>query len=69
MTPPHNLQDYRKPEFIAECISLANEFAKPGTVQHFALRLGFMPHNEQDAEAILHRIILENEWYQSQGEY
>ena len=40
-------------------LDLANEFAEPGTVKHFALRLGFMPHNEKDAELILVRVLMD----------
>lgn len=39
------------------CKKLADEFATKGSVKHFALRLGFMPHDEKDAEAILANIV------------
>lgn len=68
MFPPKNLSDCRTSEQILEDHKLANEFATKGSVQHFALRMGFMPYNEEDAEAILKRIILENEWRQSNEE-
>ena len=63
--PPGDLFDCRDSVLIDEDHLLANEFASKGSVQHFALRLGFMPHNEDDAEAILERVIREWEWYQS----
>jgi hypothetical protein len=40
---------------------LAEEFAIQGTVKHFALRLGFMPHDEADAETIIENYINEKE--------
>lgn len=40
---------------------MADEFAEKGTVKHFAMRQGFMPHNEEDAEAILLRYIADLE--------
>jgi hypothetical protein len=53
--------DPRTPEQIAEDLAMANEFASPGTVKHFALRLGFMPYDEAQAEAILTSVIREGE--------
>jgi hypothetical protein len=50
----------------AENLKLANEFATPGTVKHFALRSGYMPHDEADAEAILARCLREGEWWEEQ---
>jgi hypothetical protein len=47
--------------FAAENAALADEFAAPGTVKHFALRLGFMPFDEAAAEAILRGAIEEVE--------
>ena len=55
------LSDPRSPEQISKDQILASEYAKPGSVKAFCLRQGFMPHNEQDAEAILIRIIQEHE--------
>lgn len=40
---------------------LADEFADKGTLKHFLLSHGFMPHDEKDAQAIILRIIEENE--------
>lgn len=54
--------------FRGDCLRLANEYAESGTVKHFALRLGFMPHNEADAEAILKRMIDEREWLETELE-
>ncbi len=41
--------------YDALALENANEFAEKGTVMHFAMRLGFMPHNEEQAEATLKR--------------
>ncbi len=38
-------------------LELADQYAKRGSVKHFALRLGFMPHDEEDAEAILRNCV------------
>ena len=43
----------------AENLKLADEFAQPGTVKHFMLRQGFMPHDEKEAEAIIINIFKE----------
>lgn len=45
----------------AENQALADKYAQPGTVKHFALRLGFMPHDEAAAEAILEGLIKQGE--------
>lgn len=47
---------------------LAKEFAQSGTVKHFALRLGYMPSDERNAELILKRALREGEWWQEQAE-
>lgn len=52
--------------FEAENLKNANEFAKPGTVMHFAMRLGFMPHNEEAAEKLLKSIVDNEEKLQSE---
>lgn len=65
-TIPKHLPDCWTAEQRAENLRLANEFAAPGTVKHFALRLGLMPFDEADAEAILERIIREHEWLSDQ---
>lgn len=44
---------------------LADEYAVLGSVKHFALRLGFMPHDEKEAEKILKDVIEESERYQT----
>lgn len=46
-------------EFVAQSHQLAEEFATKGTVKHFMLRHGFMPHDEAEAEAILVGILKE----------
>ena len=45
---------------------LADKYANKGTVKHFVLRQGFMPHDEQDAEIILLNIIAEWEKYENE---
>lgn len=49
----------RNPTEIAQDLVLANQYAKPGTVKHFALRLGFLPSDEKSAESILEGIVQE----------
>lgn len=63
--PPKDLQDCRKPEAIAFDAHTANKYADEGTVLHFALRLGFFPSTEEEAEAIIHRLILERDYYET----
>lgn len=67
--PPANLPDCRQPGMIRGDHARADEFATKGSVKHFLLRQGFMPNNEEDAEAILIRIIRELEWYETWVEY
>lgn len=50
-SPMHQLEDGKR----------ADEFSEKGTLKHYLLRKGFYPNNEADAEAILDRIIHENE--------
>lgn len=52
----------------AQNLKLANEFALEGTVKHFALRLGFMPYDEAQAEAILESVINEKELLEAEKE-
>lgn len=40
---------------------LAAEFSEKGTLKYFMLSEGFMPHDEEDAKAILRGIFKENE--------
>jgi len=47
-------------QFKQENEKLADEFAQKGTLKHYLLRKGFMPHDEKAAEAILDGII--EEW-------
>lgn len=51
--------DPKSPGQITEDHQRADQYAKPGSVQHFMLRMGFMPDNEQVAEKILTSIIRE----------
>lgn len=62
---PDDLPDCRDAEQIEHDKKLADEFALPGSVQHFLLRQGFVPGSEEVAEKILVSIIRENEWRQS----
>lgn len=62
---PTTLPDCRDAATIAEDHQRATQYAKPGSVQHFLLRQGFMPDNEQVAEAILTRLIREREWLEN----
>ena len=65
---PKNLPDNdpRTPQMIAEDHKLADEYADRGSVKHFALRLGFMPHNNEAAEGILQRILQEHYWLEKE---
>ncbi len=63
--PPEHLHDYRKPEAIEFDAKTADKYAEPGTVEHFCYRLGFYPNNEESAEAIIRRIILEWHFYET----
>ncbi len=65
---PKNIPDCRCSGLLSDSLRLANEYATEGTVKHFALRMGFMPHNEEDAEAILKRIIDERDWLENELE-
>lgn len=65
MEPPKNLQDSRKPEAIAFDAQVADKYADKGTVLHFALRLGFYPNTEEEAEGLLHQLILERDYYET----
>jgi len=67
MTPPMELLDGRTPEQVAEDRNFADEESVLGKVQHFVLRMGYMPIDNKHAEAILTRIILEHEWYMQQA--
>lgn len=65
MEPPKDLKDCRKEEAIEFDARTADRYAERGSVMHFALRLGFYPNDEEEAEAILHRLILEREYYET----
>lgn len=47
--------------FKVESESLADEFATKGTLKHYMLRKGFLPHNEEQAEQMMDSIIEEKE--------
>jgi hypothetical protein len=51
----------RHAQWKVEDYKRAEEYAKKGSVQHFMLREGFMPHNEEDAEAIARGVFRECE--------
>ncbi len=55
------------PAVINENCKLAKEFAQPGSVQHFAFRMGYMPSSEQQAESILRRCLREGEWWEQKA--
>ena len=55
------------PAVMVENLKLAREFAQPGTVMHFAFRMGYMPANEEKAEAILRRCLREGEWWEQKA--
>jgi hypothetical protein len=59
---PKTLPDCRGVAEIAEDRRRADKYAAKGSVQHFALRLGFMPGNEEQAEGIIGRLIREREY-------
>ncbi len=63
--PPQELKDCRNTEAIAFDAGTADKYADKGTVMHFAMRLGFYPNDEEQAEGILRRIVLEHEYYES----
>ena len=65
LKPPNNLRDSRSQEAIAFDARTADKYADKGTVLHFALRLGYYPSTEEDAEGLIHRIILEHEYYET----
>ena len=66
LRPPSDLPA-PSPAAINENHRLAREFAQPGTVMHFAFRMGYMPSNEQQAEAILRRCLREGEWWEQKA--
>lgn len=63
LNPPKELSDCRSMQMIVEDRKRADEFAEKGSVKHFALRIGYMPGTEKQAEDLLQRICHENEWY------
>lgn len=65
MRPPKNLTDCRNEEAIAFDARTADRYAEKGSVMHFAMRLGFYPNTEEEAEAIIYRLILEREYYET----
>ncbi len=65
---PREISPLLTPARCAQQRALADEFATPGSVKHFALRLGFMPNDEADAEAIIDRCLRERDWLEHQIE-
>jgi len=65
LKPPKDLQDCRKPDAIAFDAQTADKYSDRGTVLHFALRLGFFPNTEEEAEKLIQRLILEREYYET----
>lgn len=65
---PDNLPPWVHPKHAAENKTLADEHAQPGTVMHFAFRLGFMPGSEASAEATIERCLRELEWFKAELE-
>lgn len=65
LKPPADLQDGRKPDAIKFDARTADRYADKGTVLHFAMRLGFYVNTEEEAEVLLHRLILEREYYET----
>lgn len=55
------VDDPRKPEQITEDHERADKYAKPGSVQHLLLRLGFFPNNEREAEDMVKNFIEDSE--------
>jgi hypothetical protein len=53
--------DPRTPRQIAEDEKLAATYSEPGSLKNAMLRLGFMPHGDDDAFKILKSIVEENE--------
>lgn len=65
LKPPEDLQDGRKPDAIAFDAYVADKYADKGTVLHFAMRLGLYANTEEEAEVLIHRLILEREYYET----
>lgn len=62
---PKELKDCRAEETIAFDAKTAEKYSDPGTVLNFALRLGFYPNDEEEAEGLIIRLILEREFYEA----
>lgn len=62
---PRELKDSRPPDAIEEDRKRADRYADQGSVMHFAMRLGFFPNDEEEAESIIHRIIIEQEYLET----
>ena len=52
-----NEEAARKAAFQADNQKLAKEFSQPGTLKNFMIRQGFLPDNEEKAEALMKSII------------
>jgi len=62
---PKDLKECRNTEAIAFDFKTAEKYSDRGTVLHFALRLGFFPTTEEEAEALITRLLLEREFYET----
>lgn len=62
---PKELKDCRKNDAIAFDARTADRYADRGTVMHFAFRLGFYPSDEEEAEDIINRLLLEREYLET----
>jgi hypothetical protein len=63
--PPADLKDYRNEDAIAFDARTADKYSDKGSVLHFALRLGFFPNTEEEAESIIQKKLLELEFYET----
>ncbi len=48
---------HTNPTWAAENQKLADEFAKPGTNKYYLLQLGFMPHDEDEANTLIKGVL------------
>lgn len=63
-TPPDILNDLRSQIQIDENKKYAMENYQEGTLSYYLAELGYKPESENHAKEILHRIVLEKDWYQ-----
>lgn len=62
---PRDLPDTLPLDFRAASLQLAREFAEPGTCKYLLLKMGFMPHNEEDALKLVERLIRERDYLEA----